>query len=217
MRHRFVLDLYLVTDRRLCAAKGVERVVGEAVAGGVTMVQLRDDVTPTAEVVALARRLVGLLALGGVPLIINNRIEVAAATGAAGVHVGQADASPAEARRRLGPAAIVGCSITALDQVTATDPVQVDYLGVGPIFATATKANAARPMGLDGLVSVKASTALPIVAIGGIDRTNAAAVIMAGADGIAVVSAVCGAAEPLTAARDLALLVAEARNGGAGR
>ena len=217
MRRRFALDLYLVTDRRLCAAQGVERVVGEAVAGGVTMVQLRDDVTPTAELVGLARRLVGLLAPTGVPLIVNNRIEVAMAAGAAGVHVGQADASPAQVRRRLGAMSLVGLSITAPEQVGAVDPGVVDYLGVGPIFATATKADAAPPMGLDGLAAVRARSPLPIVAIGGIDRGNAAAVIAAGADGIAVVSAVCAAAEPMAAARDLAGLVAGARNGGVGR
>lgn len=217
MRQPFAPDLYLVTDRRLCERLGVERVVAEAVAGGVTMVQLRDDETSTAELVALARRLVELLAPTGVPLLVNNRIEVAAAAGAAGAHVGQADAAPAEVRDRLGSSAILGLSITALDQVAAVATDQVDYLGVGPIFATGTKVDAAPPMGHKGLAAVRARIRIPIVAIGGIDRTNAVSVIGAGADGIAVVSAICAAAEPMAAARDLAQLVADARNGGVQR
>jgi thiamine-phosphate pyrophosphorylase len=217
MSRRFALDLYLVTDRRLCAAKGVERVVLDAVAGGVTMVQLRDDLTPTVELIGLARRLVGLLAPTGVPLLVNNRIEVAEAARAAGIHVGQTDASPAEARGRLGPAAIVGLSITAPEQLAAVPADGVDYLGVGPVFATATKADAAPSMGLGGLAAIRAGTALPIVAIGGINRANVADVIAAGADGVAVVSAVCAAHEPRAAARELALLVASARNMGTGR
>jgi thiamine-phosphate pyrophosphorylase len=215
MRRGFAPDLYLVTDRRLCATLGVEQVVAEAVAGGVTMVQLRDDETSTGALVDLARRLIELLTPTGVPLLVNNRIEVAAAAAAAGAHVGQADEAPARVRDRLGSAAILGLSITAPEQVAAVD--QVDYLGVGPIFATGTKADAAPPMGLAGLAAVRARTRLPIVAIGGIDRTSAASVIGAGADGIAVVSAICAAAEPMVAARDLARLVAEAKSGGVRR
>ena len=215
MRPRFAPDLYLVTDRVLYGARGVENVVREAQAGGVTMVQLRDDATPIDELTNLARRLVALLAPAEVPLIVNNRVEVAAEAGAAGIHVGQTDVSPAFARDRLGPAAIVGLSITDVAQLAKVEADQVDYLGVGPVFATATKLDAAPAMGLVGLAAVRAGTSLPIVAIGGIDRTNAAEVVAAGADGIAVVSAICAAASPRDAARELAGLVAAARQGGA--
>lgn len=207
------LDLYLVTDRALCAGQGVERVVGEAVAGGVTTVQLRDDATPTGDLVELARRLVVLLAPTGVPLIVNNRLDVAVAAGAAGIHVGQSDAPPAAARARLGPEAVIGLSITDPAQVAAVPTGMVDYLGVGPIFATATKADAAPPMGLAGLAAVRTLTALPIVAIGGIGAGNAAATIAAGAEGVAVVSALCAAAEPRRAASTLAAIVARAKQG----
>ncbi len=210
MSRSFALDVYLITDRGLCAARGIERVVGEAVAGGATMVQLRDDHTAAAELVPLARRLVALLAPTRVPLIVNNALEIAAAAGAAGVHVGQSDASPAEARARLGPGAIVGLSITDPVQVTAVTADLVDYLGVGPIYATATKSDAALPIGPAGLAAVRARTPLPIVAIGGIDVGNVASVIAAGADGVAVVSALCAAAEPRAAARELARAVARA-------
>jgi thiamine-phosphate pyrophosphorylase len=203
VRGKLALDLYLVTNRNLCAARGIERVVQEAVAGGVTMVQLRDDETPAAGVAELARRLVALLAPAGVPLIVNNRVDVAAASGAAGAHVGQGDAPPAEARGMLGAAAILGLSITDPGQLAAVDPKLVDYLGVGPVFATATKPDAAPAIGTAGLAACRARTALPIVGIGGIDRGNAASVVEAGADGVAVVSAICGAADPAAAARDL--------------
>lgn len=211
MRPAFDLGLYLVTDRDLCATLGIERMVAEAVAGGVTMVQLRDDTTPTAELIEVARGLMGLLAPLDVPLIVNNRLEVALAARATGLHVGQSDLPAATARAALGPDAILGLSVTATSQLAAVDPGRVDYLGVGPIFATATKPDAAPPMGLAGLAVCRAQAALPIVAIGGIDGANAAAVIGAGADGIAVVSAVCAAASPRSAAELLARHVARAR------
>lgn len=212
MRAAYTLDLYLVTDRELCRARGIESVVAEAVAGGASMVQLRDDVTPAAELVALARRLGEWLAPANVPLIVNNHVEIAAAAGAAGVHLGQTDASPQLARARLGDDAIIGLSITAADQVAAVPEDVVDYLGVGPVFATATKADATPPIGLRGIADVRIRCSLPIVAIGGIDRGNAAAVIAAGADGIAVVSAICSAPAPRDAARELAALVAAAHH-----
>lgn len=211
MRPTFDLGLYLVTDRGLCTTLGIERVVAEAVAGGATMVQLRDDTTPTAELIEVARRLMGLLAPLAVPLIVNNRLEVAREARATGLHVGQSDLPAAAARAALGPGAILGLSITATSQIAAVDPDHVDYLGVGPIFATATKPDAAPPMGLAGLAACRAQAALPIVAIGGIDGANAAAVIGAGADGIAVVSAVCATASPRSAAELLYRRVARAR------
>src|SRR5215218_7890775 len=108
MKPSFALDLYLVTDRTLCGDRGVEHVVGEAVAGGATMIQLRDDLTATAELIGLARRLKDLLEPTGVPLIVNNRLDVALAAEADGLHVGQADVPPAQARRELGPTRILG-------------------------------------------------------------------------------------------------------------
>lgn len=201
---RFDLSLYLVTDHVMCASLGLERVVAEAVAGGVTMVQLRDDDTPVAELIELARRVRSLLEPSGVPLIVNNRLDVTLAAGADGAHVGQGDVHAAEARRRLGPDAILGLSITDPAQLARVDPSLVDYLGVGPVFATATKADAAPAMGLEGLAAVSTATSLPIVAIGGIDHVNAGAVSRAGAAGVAVVSAICAAPDPRHAAAMLA-------------
>jgi thiamine-phosphate pyrophosphorylase len=208
MTRRFDLSLYLVTDREQCARLGIERVVAEAVAGGVTLVQLRDDDTPDAELVEIARRLRAVLEPSRVPLIVNNRIDVALAAGAAGAHVGQADAPPAAARARLGPDAILGLSITHPVQLAAVPPSKVDYLGVGPVFATRTKPDAAPPLGLVGLAATRAATSLPIIAIGGVDHVNAADVLRAGADGIAVVSAICAASDPRVAASRLASALA---------
>lgn len=211
MTRGFAPDLYLVTDRAMCAARGLERTVAEAVAGGVTMVQLRDDKTPTPELIELARRLKGILAPARVPLVVNNRLDVTLGADADGLHVGQADTPPAEARARLGPDPILGLSVTDPAQLAAVDSALVHYLGVGPIFATSTKPDAAPAMGLSGLAATRAGTALPIIAIGGIDATNAAAVIRAGADGIAAVSAICAAGDPSSAAVALARTIRDAK------
>lgn len=211
MRRRFALDLYFVTDRALCARLGLERVVGEAVAGGATLVQLRDDETPTAELVGIARGLKALLAGSGIPLLVNNRLDVALAVDADGAHVGQADAPPAAARARLGEGAILGLSIIDPAQLAGIDPGAVDYLGVGPIFTTATKADAAPAMGLAGLAAARAATTLPIIAIGGITEANTPTTIQAGADGIAVVSAIAASPDPRAAAARLARTVVEAK------
>lgn len=212
MRLAFDLSLYLVTDRALCARLGIERVVEAAVAGGVTLVQLRDDETPTAELIDVARGLRRLLERHGVPLIVNNRVDVATASGAAGAHVGQSDLPPELARRRLGQDAIIGLSITDPAQLAAVDPGLVDYLGVGPVFATGTKPDAAPPLGLAALATVRRGTTLPLVAIGGLGPRRAAAAIRAGAHGIAVVSAICGAADPCQAAAALAAEIGSAKD-----
>lgn len=213
MRRPFDPALYLVTDRAMCARLGIDRVVAEAVAGGTTLVQLRDDDTPAIELVALARRLRHLLAPWGMPLVVNNRLAVAQAAGADGVHVGQADTPPHEVRERLGAGMLLGLSITDPAQLARVDVAAVDYLGVGPVFATATKADAAPALGLAGLVACRTATRLPIVAIGGIDADNAAEVVGAGADGVAVISAICAAQAPMAAARRLRAAVAMGAGG----
>lgn len=208
-RRRFDPRLYFVTDPAL--GERLFDTVRAAVDGGATMVQLRDKHAGDAALTDTARRLMAILAPRRVPLIVNDRPAVAARAGADGVHVGQDDGDPAAARRIVGNAAIVGLSITATDQLAAVDPGVVDMLGVGPVFATASKPDAADPMGLEGLRAT-ATLGLPVVAIGGIDAGNAAAAIAAGAHGIAVVSAIAGAADPRRAARTLRDAVDAARS-----
>jgi thiamine-phosphate pyrophosphorylase len=210
-RARCDLSLYLVTDRALCGALGVEEVVRRAVAGGVTVVQLRDPHAESGALIAQARALVALLRPTGIPLIVNDRVDVAVAAGAAGAHVGQQDMPPADARALLGPERILGLSITAREQLRGSELQDIDYLGVGPIFATGTKPDAAPPIGSSGLAEIAAHSRWPIVAIGGLNESNAASAIRAGAHGVAVVSAICAAQDPELAARALAAAIRGAR------
>ena len=171
--------------------------------GGVTIVQLREKTASTRAFIEQAGVLKRLLAPLRVPLLINDRIDVALAAGADGAHVGQQDMPVALARQLLGPAAIIGLSITQLGDVRDPDLALADYLGVGPIFAQSTKLDATLPLGLAGLAQVRRATGKPIVAIGGVSATNAGAVRSAGADGVAVVSAIMGADDPMAAAAAL--------------
>ena len=199
---RIDYSLYLVTDRALARGRPTAEIVQEAVAGGVTCVQLREKDCGTREFLAEARKLLAILRPLGVPLIINDRVDVALACGADGVHVGQRDMA-SEDVRRLMPGALIGLSVESVAQLEAAEAAPVDYYGVSPVFATATKADAAPALGLAGLERLRALTSRPLVAIGGIDAGNAAAVMAAGADGLAVVSALCAAADPAAAARVL--------------
>ena len=194
------LRLYLVTDPALCANHGLVETVEAAVAGGVTMVQLRDKVAGTGELVDLARALKAALAGTGVPLVINDAVEAALIAGADGVHVGQGDASVKAARDRLGPDAIVGLSCETEAHIAAVDIDLTDYLGIGTVFATATKDDHNPPIGLDGLARLCARSPLPTVAIGGLKARHTQGVLNAGADGLAVVSAICGQPDPKKAA-----------------
>lgn len=203
MRPRRGWELYLVTDRGLAGGRPLEGVVEAAVRGGVTAVQLREKRCPTREFVELGRALARLLAPLGVPLIVNDRLDVALAIGAAGVHLGQGDMDYATARRLLGRDAAIGLSVETIEQARAAESLDADYLGVGPVFPTATKADAAPALGLAGLAQVRAVSHHRLVAIGGIGAGNARQAMEAGADGVAVVSAICAAEDPESAARDL--------------
>jgi thiamine-phosphate pyrophosphorylase len=213
MARRFDPSVYLVTDGPLCAGRGVVETVSAAVEGGVTMVQLRDPAASARELVATARALVALLRPRGIPLIVNDRADIALAADADGVHLGQDDLAPRHARRLLGPGRIIGLSVgSPAEFAAAADELPfVDYLGTGPLRVTTTKADAGAAIGIDGLVAVRALTGLPLVAIGGIDSALAAEVVAAGAAGVAVVSAICNAPDPKTAAAELAQIVSDSR------
>jgi thiamine-phosphate pyrophosphorylase len=207
------LSVYLVTDRGLSGVRGVKETVLAAVRGGATVVQLRDPDATTRDLVVEARALVGLLRPHRVPLIVNDRVDVALAADADGVHVGQSDMDASDARALIGPDRILGLSITEEADLDRSDLTVVDYLGVGPVFATPTKADAAPPMGMAGLKRIAARTGLPIVAIGGLHAGNAADALAAGAQGVSVVSAICAAPDPEAATRELAEIVRAARAG----
>ena len=204
------LRLYLVTDRPLALGRDLEWVVGEAVKGGVTLVQLREKEIDTREFIALGRRLKALLAPLGVPLLINDRVDVALAVDADGVHIGQSDMPYADARRLLGPEKIIGLSVENEAEALAANALDVDYIAVSPVYLTATKTDTAAAFGLEGVRRVAALTRHPVVGIGGMNARTAADVIRAGADGVAVVSAIMSAADPCAASAELLALCAGA-------
>lgn len=197
------LRLYLVTDRPLSLGRDIAWVVEESVRGGATMVQLREKEIDTREFIALARRLQPILRAAGVPLIINDRVDVALAVDADGVHIGQSDMPYEIARRLLGPDKIIGLSVENMDEVLEANSLDVDYIGVSPVYSTATKTDTAPPFGLDGLKRAVELSAHPTVAIGGMNARTAADALATGVDGIAVVSAICSAPDPREAARYL--------------
>jgi thiamine-phosphate pyrophosphorylase len=211
-RPLFDLSLYLVLDPAFVGPRGIADTLRGALEGGVSMVQLRDKQLSRPEFLELARRLQGLLEGSGVPLVINDRVDVAAEIGARGVHVGQSDMPVSEVRRRLGPGPIVGLSVSRASELGDVDPLLVDYLGVGPIFPTNTKLDTPPALGAESMPRFKARLGLPVVAIGGINVGNAAQVIAAGADGVAVVSAICAASDPKSAAEALALEIERGRS-----
>jgi thiamine-phosphate pyrophosphorylase len=200
---RRALRLYLIADRGYPSRLPLMQAIEQAVAGGVTLVQLRDKGADARAFLAEALAVRNLLRARDIPLIVNDRIDVALAAGAAGVHLGQSDLPPSLARKMLGPHAIIGLSIETARQLDDREREAADYLGVGPVFVTATKPDAAPPIGLDGLKSIVAAAGMPVGAIGGIDAGNAGSVMATGVDGICVVSAILGVADPRAAAADL--------------
>lgn len=195
--------LYLVTDRELIGDRDLIDVVLAAVDGGAAYVQLREKHATTRAFVDVARRLRPELATRSVPLVINDRVDVALAVDADGVHLGQQDLDPVTARRLLGPDAMIGLSVETMEDVTRAEHLDVDYLGVSPIFDTPTKPDTLTAWGVDGLARVRRRSRHRLAAIGGINRDTVADVAAAGADAIAVVSAVCAAPDPRSAAAEL--------------
>lgn len=203
MKHLFDRKLYLVTDSGMIGNRSLTDVVAAAVRGGVGIVQLREKTSSTRAFVESATRIRGILSGTGVPLLINDRIDVALAVGADGVHLGQKDMHYMDARRLLGSKAIIGLSVESMEDVLEADRYDVDYLGVSPVFSTPTKTDTIIEWGLDGLSRVRKATRHALVAIGGVHAGNAAGVLSAGADSVAVVSAVCAARDPEAAACEL--------------
>ena len=185
--------LYLVADADFVSGRDLLGLVKEAVAGGVTVVQLRAKSLPGRAFVELGSEIARALAGTGVPLLINDRVDVAVACGAAGAHLGQEDMPVRPARSLLGPAGTIGVSVNTPEEARRAELEGADYVGAGPAFATATKATELPVLGPDGIGRIKRAVRIPVVAIGGIGPGNAAALAGAGADGIAVVSAILGA------------------------
>ena len=206
---RGMLRLYLVTDPELCSQYGLLETVRDAVRGGVTAVQLRDKTATTSALVKMGRDIATGLADTGVPLIVNDNVEAAIAIGADGLHVGQGDMKVDEARRLIGPDMLLGLSCETVEDARMTDPAIVNYIGVSPVFATPTKTDHSLAVGIEGLRAIAAATPVPKVAIGGLKSHHFEAIFENGADGVAVVSAICGQPDAEAAASALATKIAQ--------
>ncbi len=216
-RRDFDLRLYLVTDRELCLGRPLERIVRESCAAGVTILQLREKDVATRLFLERAFVLRQVALELGIALVINDRVDVALACRADGVHLGQSDMPCALARRLVGEKMLIGVSVGTVDEAVEAEADGADYLGVGPLFATFTKPDALPATGLDLLRSIRRAVRIPLVGIGGIKRENAGEVIGAGAHGVAVVSAIVSAPDPGAAAGALRSQVDEALGAGGGK
>ncbi|MCC4224643.1 thiamine phosphate synthase [Vibrio campbellii] len=194
--------LYLVTDDQQDLAT-LKRVVRKAVEGGVTMVQVREKHGDVRAFIERAQAVKDILKDTEVPLIINDRLDVALAVDADGVHLGQSDMPATVARELIGPNKILGLSIENEEQLTEADSLPIDYIGLSAIFATPTKTNTKKHWGIDGLKMALETTSLPIVAIGGINESNIPQLSATGVHGLALVSAICHADDPKTASEYL--------------
>lgn len=204
------LSLYLVLDPILCRNIGMVETARLAANGGVTVVQLRHKSASTKTMIETGLALKAALANKNVPLIVNDDVEAAIAIDAAGVHVGQSDLPVTEVRRRLPANMLLGLSVETVDLARSVNPELVDYVGVGPVFATGTKPDHKTPIGFEGLKRIVAAAPVPAVAIGGLKPGHAARALSAGAKGLAVVSAICGTSDPQAAAYALAREIEEA-------
>lgn len=200
-------SVYLVTDRDLARGRTTLEIVAAAIRGGVSCIQLREKTCSTGEFIDEALAIRSLLARHEIPLIINDRVDVALAVKADGIHLGQKDMPCSMARQLIPESMIVGISVESLDDAIAAQKDGADYLGVSPIYPTPTKTDTAQALGLEGLRSIRSEVDLPLVGIGGLNADNAAAVIYNGADGVAVVSAIVAADDPEAATRDLIEIV----------
>lgn len=205
-RAKLDLRLYAIVDPEVSGGHDLADLSRKLAAGGTTLVQLRDKLSDTRTMVERARAIKA--ALGSVPLLINDRVDVALASGAAGVHIGWDDMAPADARRLLGPEAIIGLTINSPQRADATDLALIDYAGIGGVYGTTSKQTKNQPIGTAGMARViealrRRQPDFATCGIAGINAANAAPVIEAGADGVSVISALSLARDPAAAAREL--------------
>ena len=197
------LRIYLVTDSTLSLGRPLEWIVEEAVKGGATIVQLREKDCSTRDFLELAIKLREILHKYNVPLIINDRVDIALASDADGVHIGQSDMPYSVVRKILGSDKIIGLSVENMEQAHEAESLDVDYIAVSPVFSTNTKKDTSEAMGLEGVKNVASFSKHPIVGIGGMNKDTIKSVIEAGAKGVAIVSAIVSAESPQSATRQL--------------
>jgi len=205
MKNKIDYSLYLVTDRELCRGEFLES-IESAIKGGVSVVQLREKDASSAEFYKMALELRKLTCHYGVPFIINDRLDIALAVDADGLHIGQSDMPLEVARRLLGSEKIIGVSASCVEEAKLALEGGAAYLGVGAVFPTGTKGDA-DSVSIDELRRIKGSVDIPVVAIGGINEINAHIPMSAGIDGISVVSAIVASDSPVDASRRLLEIV----------
>lgn len=205
------LSLYLVTDPGLSRGRSCEFMVEEAVKGGVTVVQLREKNLSSRKFYELAKSLMSILKPMNIPLIINDRLDIALAVDADGLHIGQSDLPYHIARKLLGKDIIIGLSVETIEQAREANRLDVDYIGLSPVFSTNTKRDINTPLGLSGVKEIASFTKHKTVGIGGINNANAKSVIASGAHGVAVVSAIVSHDNPRKAASELKTIIDSAK------
>lgn len=194
--------LYVIIDRKACGGRDLVYVAEEAIAGGTDIIQLRDKDTSVSEILKVGRVIRDLTHKKKIPLIINDRVDIAVAVGADGVHLGQGDLPIEAARSMMGSEKLIGLSTHSLPEALAAEKKGADYIGVGPIFLTPTKPDY-KAVGIDLIKEVRDKVKIPFVVIGGIAESNIDEVLAAGARRVAVVRAVCGAEDVRGAAKRL--------------
>ena len=203
MKNKIDLSLYLVTDSSFLAGRDLCLVVEEAVKGGVTLVQLREKKASTLDFYQTAIRLKHLLEHYNVPLIINDRLDIALAVDADGLHIGQNDIPYEVARKILGQDKIIGLSVESLEDTLKANELDIDYIGISPVFSTPTKTDTAKALGLTGATEINSLCKHPSVGIGGIHLDNVTEVIKTGSEGVSVVSEIMAATDPRLASKKL--------------
>lgn len=204
-------SLYLITDRKLAVKRSLVKIVQAAIAGGATILQLREKNRPTQEIIKFGLTLRKITKSLGIPLIVNDRPDIALAIEADGVHLGQEDMTAIMGRRLLGPRKIIGVTASNPHQAKKAQREGANYLGASDIFGTATKPDAGVPIGLKTLKAIVESVSIPVVGVGGVNKENASQVIKQGAAGIAVISAIIGASDPKKATSELSKIVKKAK------
>jgi thiamine-phosphate pyrophosphorylase len=205
------LLLYLCTDRVLSLGRPITEAVEAAVAGGVTMVQIREKAASTGDFYRIALEVQAVIRRYHIPLVINDRLDIALAVGAEGLHLGQSDLPLPAARRLAGNKLFIGISASTVEEALRAEAEGADYLGAGAVYPTGSKTDAGKVIGLEGLEEIRAAVKIPVVGIGGVNAANAAEVMKTGAAGISLISGILSQPDIREAARNLRRILDEVK------
>ena len=210
MKKNIDLSLYFIADQALAHGRHLETIVNQAILGGVSAIQVRGKELSSRELTELARRIMSVGSKHGIPVIINDRVDVALAVNAQGVHLGQDDIPLLAARKILGTRKIIGISVHTIEEARKAEMGGADYAGVGTVFRTSSKKNIRGLIGIGGLSRLRSAVKIPVVAIGGIDAANARRIMETGVDGIAVLSAIMNSGDPKRTCKQITRIIRSA-------